>query len=313
MKMSENKVTVLVATYNNEKYIEELLNSLLSQTHKNLDIVIRDDGSSDGTLSVVEKIRNNDSRIRMLEGGNKSPGAMTNFFTLLINTDGEYTMFCDADDVWKEDKVERTLKKMLEGEQLYSKDTPILVHTDLTVVDENLNLISGSLFRYEKLSPERTGLKECLVQNTVTGCTLMINRALKEMVKEVPSHAVMHDWWLALVASAFGKIIVLNDQTVLYRQHQKNQVGAYNSKNLTSNFRRLINKERTKRIYGAMFKQAECFAETFNDLLDEKQHSVIAGYGEMQRLSKIKRIIRIIKGRYYKNTLVRNIGQFIVI
>ena len=308
----EQKVKILVATYNNEKYIEELLDSLLSQSFSNIEIVIRDDGSCDSTLEIVNRIKESDSRIKILEIANSLKSAKSNFFTLLLNTPlekNEYIMFADADDVWKKDKVEKTIEVMLTNET----DLPTLVHTDLTVVDEQLNLIAPSLFKYEKISPERKTLKNILVQNNVTGCTVMINSALKDMVNEYPKDTVMHDWWLTLIAATFGNIVVLNEQTILYRQHGGNQIGAYDSNSLSQGFKKLSNKERMKGIYISMFRQAGCFSEVFKEQLKEEDKIMLDNYRDMEYLSKIKKIAMIIKGKYYKNTLLRNIGQFIVI
>ncbi len=307
------KVTVLVATYNNGLYIEELLNSLLVQTHEDLDIVVRDDGSLDDTLSIVERIRSKDARVRILDLKSDLRSAKTNFFTLLLHTEGVYTMFCDADDVWKPDKVEKTLNLMLRTERESASDTPILVHTDLEVVSETLEPIAPSLFSYEKLSAKRNRFKNLLVQNNVTGCTVMINHALKSMVSATPDETVMHDWWLALIAAAFGKTAFLSESTIFYRQHGNNQVGAYNAGDLTASFQKLRKKDRMRAIYLSMFRQAGCFAETFRDKLQKEQYDIAKRYSEMEFLKKPGKVLRILRFGYYKNTFFRNIGQFFVI
>ena len=314
--MEQIKVIIAVATFNSGKYLEELLNSLFTQTYHNIEIVVRDDGSSDNTIDIVKRLCKTDSRIRLLNIENNLASAKSNFFTLLTNipmNKGEYLMFCDADDVWKADKVEKTLKAIISTESDYSDTTPIIVHTDLEVVDENLKVIAPSFFDYEKLSPERNSLREILVQNNVTGCTVMINYCLREMVQETPHDAVMHDWWLALIAAAFGHISVLNEQTIFYRQHGGNQIGAYNSGSITLGLKKISDRAKMKNIYLSMYRQAACFLDCFKDLLNEEDKALVKGYAEMQYLSKLGKIRQIIKNKYYKNTLLRNIGQFLIV
>jgi len=304
------RVTVLVAAYNNGKYIEELLRSLLAQTHRDMDIIVRDDGSSDDTLEIVKRLSENDSRISLLDsGGRGEPGVKTNFFTLLLNSDGDYTMFCDADDVWYPAKVEKTLK-LMRGIEDKRANAPVLIHTDLAVADESLSIVGESLFKYEKLSPHRKGFKELLVQNNVTGCTVMINRPLKNLVAEIPEGAVMHDWWLALIASAFGEIGVLEEATLLYRQHGGNQIGAYKANSLNTLLSKAANVRHLREIYGAMYRQAGCFAETFKGQLSDQQYREATLYAEMAALSRPGKILRILRRGYFKNTFARNIGQF---
>ncbi|MCL1830114.1 MAG: glycosyltransferase family 2 protein [Oscillospiraceae bacterium] len=317
--MEDIKVIILVAAYNNGEYVGELLHSLTTQTHRNIEIYIRDDGSVDNTMDIVRQMKKKDPRIQILESQNTHvtpPGAMRNFFTLLqgvVMTEADYLMFCDADDVWMDDKIEQTLSVMLATEGEYTKVTPILVHTDLTVVDAKLNMISSSLFRYERLSPNRKTLKNITVQNNVTGCTVMINHSLRDMVNAIPREAIMHDWWLAMIAAAFGAIVPISQSTILYRQHGGNQIGAYKSSSLLEGYRKLTNRVRMKEIYRSMYRQAGCFADSFRALLRESDLAMLQGYARMEQLSKIKRITGTIRGRYYKNTLMRNIGQFLII
>lgn len=306
-------VTILVATFNNARFLEELLDSLVRQTYRELDIIVRDDGSSDTTRDIINRYCDIDRRIKTIDVKRETQGSKNNFFTLLLSTDGEYTMFCDADDVWHTDKVEKTLALMKNTEKSLGNDIPILVHTDLAVTDESLNIISNSLFKYEKLSPKRCSFKNLLVQNNVTGCSVMINRPLKQMVRQIPKDAVMHDWWLALTAAAFGRIEVLYEPTLMYRQHQHNQIGASDARDSKSMLRKLRRTDVMRTIYRSMYAQAACFAETFNDRLSNDIYACAKKYAEMSDLSKARKIFRIIGRGYYKNTFIRNIGQLLVV
>lgn len=274
-----SKISVLVATYNNEKHVGELLKSVSDNKFDGaeIEILIRDDCSSDSTYEKLEEFVSNNPGARIIDSAGVRLGAVGNFFRLLFESDADYFMFCDADDFWFADKVEKTFDLMLKIED--GGDKPVLIHTDLSVADSELNIISDSLFKYEKLSPERKSLKNLIVQNNVTGCTVMINGQFKNYLTEIPEHAVMHDWWLALIAAAFGKIGILYEPTMLYRQHGKNQIGAYNAGNLLDSARRLSDRKRNKLIYESMFLQAESFAKTYRSLLTAEQYETVFLFG----------------------------------
>ena len=307
-----SKVSVLLATYNSEEYAAELIESVLLQTHKDLELIIRDDGSDDRTAELAAAFVS-DGRVRLLGNRERSGSAQNNFFRLLLSCDGDYIMFADADDVWLPEKVEKTLERMKEQESFYGADTPILVHSDLSVASHDLSIISPSLFKYEKLSPERNSLRELLAQNNVTGCTVMVNRALRALVEKQPESSVMHDWWLALIASAFGKISVIYEPLMLYRQHGGNSVGAYDAGDLKASARKLSQREKTQKIHALMQAQAACFATTFREKLTPEQHALCLAYASLAKKNKLAKIATIVKYRFYKNTFLRNIGQFIAI
>jgi glycosyltransferase involved in cell wall biosynthesis len=222
-------IDVLLTVYNGLPFLPEQLQSLREQTYGDWRLWVRDDGSTDGTPQVVREAAARDGRIRLLESGETRIGARAGFAWLLANAgDGkaEYTMFCDADDVWLPNKIEVTLDAMRRGEAQAGPGVPVLVHTDLRVVDARLATIDPSFWHFQGLRPELNSLNRLLNQNTVTGCTAMINRALRERGTPVPAEAVMHDWWLALVASCFGLVVPVPQATILYRQHGRNDTGA---------------------------------------------------------------------------------------
>ena len=153
--------------------------------------------------------------------------ACRTFGELLEDSDADYMALCDQDDVWLPGRIAKPLERVRAVEREQGAATPILAHTDLAVVDENLDTIAPSFWAYRHLDPYRgSELNRLLVQNVVTGCTTIINRALARLACPIPESIPMHDWWLALVASAFGRIETVPEATVLYRQHGNNSVGA---------------------------------------------------------------------------------------
>jgi hypothetical protein len=141
------------------------------------------------------------------------------------HADAPYCMFCDQDDVWLPTKVQVTLDKIRALTNQGVETIPSLVFTDLKVVDERLTVLSESLWRYRHFNPEHTGIN-LLTENIITGCTVMLNQALREIATPVPKDAVMHDWWAALLATMFGRIAYVPAATMLYRQHTGNDIGA---------------------------------------------------------------------------------------
>ena len=138
----------------------------------------------------------------------------------------DYVMFCDQDDVWHPDKVRLTLRLMEQVETDLS--LPVLVHTDLRVVDGELREMDPSFQHYSGLDGHRPSLPQLLVQNVVTGCTVMINRSFGAagLPPGGGGDMLMHDWWLALIAAAMGRAVFLDRATIDYRQHGGNVVGA---------------------------------------------------------------------------------------
>lgn len=219
-------VEILLATYNGEKYLNEQLNSLKNQTYKNWRIIARDDGSSDKTLQILENFKkNNPNKMEIYLNSGRSHGPMNNFCELMKLSKENYVAFCDQDDVWIPTKLEKTMKLMKKLERNFGL-LPILVHTDLMIVDKNLKIMFKSMIRTQKLNySSRKSIKQLIVQNCVTGCTMMANRNLIRICGTIPKGAIMHDWWLAIVACAFGKLEFLDESTVYYRQHEANSVG----------------------------------------------------------------------------------------
>ena len=172
------KISILLCTCNSGAYLRTLVDSILASGYRDFELLIQDDCSKDDTHAILRSY--DDPRIRIRVNPMPSGGAAQNFMSALLNWDtGDYIMFADADDFWEPDKIEKTLDCMLHTEANCPPGTPILVHTDLSVVGKELEPISPSLWAYEKISPERTAFRQLLAQNIVTGCTVMINRAAK--------------------------------------------------------------------------------------------------------------------------------------
>lgn len=301
-------VTVLLAVYNGEKYLFEQINSILSQTVKDIKIIIRDDGSDDNSPLIIDDFCNKYPQKISKISGTPTGSAKTNFAELLKYADSDYIMFCDQDDVWKSDKIEKTLSAMIASEQ--NGNIPVLVHTDLTVADEKLNIISNSFFEFQRLNQEKVNLPALLVQNYVTGCTVMINRSLKEFCGDIPKNCIMHDWWLALVAQLFGKIVCVSEPTLFYRQHSGNQVGAKASYGIALIKRKLKTLGEVKKNYNDTYKQSGELLDRYADKLSENQREILENYLKIKNMNKFQKIYAVEKYGFKKGTLLRVIGQY---
>lgn len=307
-------VDILMATYNGINYIEEQINSILMQTYQDWNLIIRDDGSNDGTIDIIKKFKYKYSeKIIFIEDGKQGLGAKGNFAELLKYSKNNYCMFCDQDDIWIENKIEDTLKKMKELEFKYGNSTPILVHTDLKVVNENLNVINSSFWNYQNLNYRYKKINNLLVQNNVTGCTVLINKTLLGFSKNIPESCIMHDWWLAIIASCLGVIGTLNESTILYRQHGNNEVGAHRYKSIGFILNRVKNIKKIKESIESTIVQAELFNELFKDVIKDEDKKILEAFISLKKKGFFYKRKMVIKYKFYKSGLARCIGYFIFV
>jgi hypothetical protein len=163
-------------------------------------------------------------------GGGGRLGVIANFGALLEaarDRGADYVFPCDQDDEWRPDKLSAALGLMRRLEAERGAATPLLVHSDLEVVDRDLRPLHPSFLAFQGLRHEgEDPLRVLLVQNFVTGCASLLNRALLELCLPIPAGCVMHDWWYAQCAAAAGAIGFLPGPGLRYRQHAANQVGA---------------------------------------------------------------------------------------
>ncbi|WP_158727526.1 glycosyltransferase family 2 protein [Levilactobacillus enshiensis] len=221
MKNGED-VAILMSTFNGAAYIAQQIDSIRAQSYAGWTLYVRDDGSTDDTVAILQKLRLIDQRIVLCdEEQPMNLGPATSFMTLLAKVEADYYLFADQDDVWLPDKIEKTLLVMTR----LAPHEPNLVHTNLSLTDGELNVVAPS---FNEVAYD--DVQSLLLANDITGCTVMVNRQLRELVKQSVTLPCMHDMWMGLVAAQFGNIAYLKTPTILYRQHGGNVVGSTTSR-----------------------------------------------------------------------------------
>jgi len=305
---------ILLATYNGERYISEQIVSLLSQSYQDFKIFISDDRSTDNTFSIINDYANkHPGKIIAKQNDTNTGSAKLNFLRMMVEYKDDYVMLCDQDDIWLPDKVEKSLNKIKAMEEEFGKGTPVLVHTDLTVVDENLNIIASSYAKMSNKDFSLTTLNFAVTMNNVAGCTAIYNRALAELIQEVPGFFVMHDWWLSLTAAVFGKIGSLNEPAVLYRQHGENEKGAKKVLSPKYMFYVLSNLKTMRAMIEDSYKQAGMFVEIYRDIVNEEKLGLLSAYASIPGLPVFKRLGTVIKYKTFMNGFARKAIQIFIL
>ena len=303
--MQEQLVEIVLTTYNGETYIAEQLDSLLSQTYKNLRVLVFDDGSTDGTEAIVKGYVDQHPNI-VWHKNERNLGYTMNYLRGLKHTTADYVMLCDQDDIWKPEKVEHTLQKMLENEDK-EKNTPILVFTDAELYGSRIPE-GRSFHKTTRLNTKKVDLNAVLMENKCIGCTVMINRALLEHLEHLPKTARVHDWWLALIAAGFGRIVYLNEMTLFYRQHDHNEIGGTAYTGYVKKRLGAIGAQRE--VIRETYRQGTAFYRMFMAELPEDKRRVAEVFAEMEHTSFFGRRVRMLRYGFKKSGFIRNVGLF---
>lgn len=225
--MNQDKIIeILMATYNGEKYISEQIDSIINQTCKNWKLLIRDDGSQDKTLEILEGYEKRDKRINILRDIKGNLGFVKNFEELLKNSSEEFIMFSDQDDYWIENKLENYINELGTLSEKEQK-MPLLIHSNSFVCDENLN-VKKKEFINSKIAAHYKK-NSYFFSYIVQGSTALINKELMDIGLPFLKNVTLHDRYFHLLAEFFGKRIFISKSLIKYRQHSGNEIGAKGS------------------------------------------------------------------------------------
>lgn len=301
-------IDILMATHNGERYLREQLDSIINQSEQHWRLLIRDDNSSDGTRGILREYVNRfPDKITVLTGPAQTLGVVKNFSYLMSQAKAEYVMLCDQDDVWLPDKIEISFHKMMELETQYGNHSALLVYTDLSVVNSTLSIVANSFWKWKHINPRnQRKLKRMLVQNVVTGSTIMINWVQLQVSAPIPEGAIMHDWWIALANTTFGYSGFIPSPTVLYRQHDTNVIGAANHVGLTDI------KTRRRRL-GKLFEACVMQAEAWGGFaVNSEQQEIISCFVRLSRQPAMCKKLSMIANGFFFSGFARNIAFFLL-
>lgn len=296
-----DKIAIVMATYNGALYLSEQIDSILAQDHGNWRLIVRDDGSTDGTADILRAYAaRHEEKISLVTDDLGNLGPTANFSRLLEIVDAPYVALCDQDDVWLPDKLSKSLARMQALEAIHGTDTPTSVFTDLVVVDRGLNTISESFWSYQTIDPATADrLSRVLVTNVATGCTMLINESLLRLVRPIPPAAYMHDWWIALCACAVGHLVPVREPLVKYRKHERNIIGP--RRQILRAFDYLRYFRRNRRRLMQIFEQAAALRNKLEVDLSHHQGRLLDNFVSLPKLSFVCRLIALRKHNYYYN------------
>ena len=306
-------IAVLLATYNGARYLDEQLESLWRQTRQDFELVVRDDGSTDGTLDLLRRAcAQRPGRIRLLNDDAGRLGPKRSFAHLLERTDARWIAFCDQDDVWVADKLERQVQALQAAEGVGATPRPVLCCSDAAVTDAQLCETDPSYFAKHDLRAvdgRDRALPRMLFRNFAIGATTMINAPLAALCRPIPRDAVMHDWWCALVAAVAGTHVVLADPLLRYRQHGANAVGSQR-RGIPRSFAQMREYlERARRNDGMCVAQAHALLEATRRMripVPASTLQLLEAYAALPGQSPLGRVLTLVRTRGYKPGVALN-------
>jgi glycosyltransferase involved in cell wall biosynthesis len=223
--MSFPKVSILLATYfPNEDYLTKQLISINNQTYPNLELLVCDDSDNEIEYKKVCELLNKQiySVTFYIFKNNVNLGSNKTFERLTLEASGEFISYCDQDDIWEKDKIEKLVKETRKKKQL-------LIYSDLSIIDAE-DMFTNSSFRKLNFRLKHVEGEGCFFRlvrrNSVTGCTMLINAGIAKKACPFPdNHIYPHDHWLAIYSSVKGSIGYVSEPLVRYRIHSSNQIG----------------------------------------------------------------------------------------
>ena len=307
------KTAVLLTAFNGEAHLPELLDSLRSQTDPDFIVLMQDDGSSDDTPILLKEAAARDERFAFGAEQGKHLGAAGNFISLIRQTDADYTLLCDQDDIWEPEKLSVLKQALQDLESRYGSNLPLLVHSDCSLIGESGDQIGSSFFRHQGWDPGAVTLQQLLVQNNVTGCTLIMNRPLRVLIA---SHArardlFMHDWFIALTAASFGHIAFVGQPLTRYRQHTANVIGASSRSLLVRGIAALRDRKNAKRRILLTYTHTKVFRKLYGSELPAAAQDTVDAYLATERMKKIPRVLAVRRMGCVMQSPVTRLGQIL--
>ena len=308
------KVQIAMATYDGEKFLEDQLASILRQSYDDWEIIVRDDGSTDGTMDILERFAaEHPGRMRIIRDDKGNLGPTPNFLEVLDHTTADIVCFADQDDIWHADKISSSIAKMEEMAEEHGENTPLLVHHDITTMDEHNLPLAATFSQVNNVDKSNASINHLLVQNVVTGFTMMVNRALMDRALPAPEGTTSHDAYFGLTAAAFGHIGFIPKSLAHYRIHRDNVWGGKNPFYAVdrSDFSlpKLFNGH-SVRLVGSLLKavrttltekcdRASLFLEKFGDDIPDEPRCLVENFARLADANPVQRKIIIARNGFF--------------
>ena len=304
---------ILLAACNGGSHLPELLASLQEQTDPDFSVLMQDDGSSDNTPSLLKEIADRDPRFTFGSEQGMHLGAAGNFLSLVRQAKADYVLFCDQDDIWENDKICVLKQAITDLESEYGAGIPLLVHSDCSLIDEEGSPIGDSFFAHQGWDPDAVTLPRLLVQNNVTGCTLIMNRPLTDLIAEnaKAKELFMHDWFIALTAASFGRIAFVNRPLTRYRQHGDNAIGASKQSLPARALAALMNKDKAKRRILLTYTHTQVFRKLYEGKLPAEASEIVDSYLSTKHMRKIPRVLAVRRMGCVMQSPLTRMGQLL--
>lgn len=304
------QVHIVLATYNGEKYIREQLDSILANTFQDFVVEVCDDGSTDGTTAIVKEYAEHHDNIG-LHINETNLGYVKNFMEGIKRSNSPYVMLCDQDDIWHADKIEKTIRRMREMEEQEGEQVPLMVFTDAMNYDSESGKEMGSFHKNSHLDTKKVDTAHLFMENKCIGCTVMVNAAIRQYLEVVPEQIRVHDWWLALICSHFGKISYLDETTLQYRQHSGNMIGGSEFFDYVKD--RFQNIRRQKEALVQTYAQGKAFYDIFGKKLSGEKKEIAEQFAAMLEAGGFRKRINMIRYGFCKSGMVRNLALFLLL
>lgn len=276
------KIKILMSTYNGEKYLREQLESIYKLDNiSSIDILVRDDGSKDGTVDILKEYEKNHKNFKWYTGENKRPAR--SFWDLLNHASGaDFYAFADQDDYWKSDKLSHALEQLLKLNQ----NQPLLYMSDVEVVDAKLNHLADGFVD----TSVPVSYPFSLSNSVCPGCTFLFNEKARVLATKFDSEKYIdhHDWTLYKIVACFGEVIFDKSTHMLYRQHENNVIGATKGK-FARLWDALFVKPRNPKFIHQRQRNAQALLDYYGDMMSEENRyltSLIADYTKSKKIKK---------------------------
>ena len=310
-------IDIAMPAYNCAPWIDQTIYSILAQDFTGWRLIARDDQSRDDTHRHLLdwQSRLGDRMILLPDSGTCNLGLKGNYNAVLKAGGAPWIMTADPDDTWLPAKMARTCRVMLQAEKELGASAPIAVCTDAIVVDADGRQLAPSYWQWCRTGPNRdSDLPRVAVESPALGSTMLVNRALLNLALPVPDRAPYQDWWLALVAAAFGRLIAIPDRTILYRRHSHNATGDPYSTKTAAALRRALAapgsaRARMRDIVGGSSAIAGAFLERYRANMMPQDATAFESLANLFTLPPLERRRAILRHGLWFRSRLKNVAM----